>query len=359
MVRATTDLPLHHGKAPLWLTTRMNKLATQIFTILSEEHTPEWILQKIADPLWFQSLACLLGYDWHSSGTTTVLCGVLKTVDILGIKIVGGKGKTSRKAPQEIVKKGEELHLSSKDIDNLVYASKMSAKVDNCLVQDNHQLYHHSFFFSESGSWTVVQQGMNPQTRYARRYQWFNPSQFIEEPHSSITGIKTDTMDLTAKKSRECRKISLDVAKENPIRIRRYAEENQETLDTYIGIKSFVMPKTINWNALRTAYEVQPATYEELLHIKGMGPKTLRGLALVSEFTFGEPPSYKDPVKYSFAFGGKDGVPFPVERKAMDEVTEILKEAINESNLGKKDKIEALKRLVNASQSTLLPVQNR
>jgi hypothetical protein len=235
----------------------------------------------------------------------------------------------------------------------------MSAKVDNCLVQDNHQLYHHSLFFSESGSWTVVQQGMNPNTKYARRYQWFNPSQFVEEPHNSITGVKTDTMDLTAKQSRECRKISLDVAKENPMRIRRYTDKNQQTLDSLMGIKSYIMPKTINWNALRTAYEVQPTTYEELLHIKGMGPKTVGALALVAEFTFGEPPSYKDPVKYSFAFGGKDGVPFPVERKAMDEVTEILKSAINESNLGKKDKIEALKRLVNASQSTLLPKQNK
>ncbi len=344
-VKSTTDLPLHYGKAPHWLTSRMNKLATQIFAILSEEHNPDWILQKIADPLWFQSLCCLLGYDWHSSGTTTVLCGVLKSVDIPGITVVGGKGKTSRKTPEEIIKKGEGLSLSTPEIDALVYASKMTAKVDNCLVQDNHQLYHHSMFFSETGSWTVVQQGMNPETRYARRYQWFNPSQFIEEPHQGITGVETETMDLTAVKSRECRKISLDVARENPMRIRRYVHENQETLDSYLGIKSFVMPETINWKALREAYEVQPTTYEKLIEIKGMGPKTLRGLALVSEFTFGESPSYKDPVRYSFAFGGKDGVPFPVERKAMDEVTSILENAIKESELGKKDKIELLKQL--------------
>jgi hypothetical protein len=346
-VKSTTDLPLHYGKAPHWLTTRMNKLATQIFTILGEEHDPDWILQKIADPLWFQSLCCLLGYDWHSSGTTTVLCGVLKSVDIPGITVVGGKGKTSKKTPEEIIKKGEGLSLSTQEIDALVYASRMTAKVDNCLVQDGHQLYHHSMFFSESGSWTVVQQGMNSMTRYARRYQWFNPSQFIEEPHQGITGVETETMDLTAVKSRECKKISLDVARENPMRIRRYVHENQETLDSYLGIKSFVMPKTINWKALREAYEVQPNTYEKLIGIKGMGPKTLRGLALVSEFTFGEPPSYKDPVKYSFAFGGKDGVPFPVEREAMDEVTSILENAIKESELGKKDKLKLLKQLSN------------
>lgn len=343
-VRSTTDLPLHYGKAPPWLTSRMTKLASNIFAILREEYKPDWILQKIADPLWFQSLCCLLGYDWHSSGTTTVLCGVLKSVDIPGIKVAGGKGKTSRKTPEEIVKKGEELTLSSKRIDTLVHASKIAAKVDNCLVQDNHHLYHHTMFFSES-SWTIVQQGMNPQTRYARRYQWFNPPQFIEEPHQGITGVETDTMDLTAKKSRECRKTSLDVAKENPMRIRRYVTENQETLDPYIGIKSFVMPKTINWKALRKAYEIQPHSFQELLEIQGMGPKTLRGLALVAEFTFGAPPSYKDPVKFSFAFGGKDGVPFPVERKAMDEVTSILKDAVEESTLGKKDKVEALKRI--------------
>lgn len=351
-VRSTTDLPLHHGKAPRWLTTRMTGLASQIFAILSEEHTPDWILEKIAEPLWFQSLCCLLGYDWHSSGTTTVLCGVLKSTEISGIKVAGGKGKTSRKAPQEIEKKGEELGLSSQKIDSLVHASKMTAKVDNCLVQDGHNLYHHSMFFSESGSWTVVQQGMNPQTKYARRYQWFNPSGFIEEPHKGITGPKTGkVLNLTAKESRECRKISLDVAKENPMRIRRYVHENQETLDSYLGISSYIMPKTINWSALRKAYEMQPATYRELLEIKGMGPKTVRGLALVSEFTFGTPPSYKDPVKFSFAFGGKDGVPFPVEREAMDEVTRILKEAIEESKLGKKEKIKALKRISRISNS--------
>lgn len=345
-MKSTTDLPLHHGKAPHWLTTRMSKLAAQIFAILCTEHNPEWVLQRIADPLWFQSLCCLLGYDWHSSGTTTVLCGVLKTIDIPGINVVGGKGKTSRKAPQEIVKKGEHCNLSSKTIQTLVYASKMTAKVDNSLVQDGHHLYHHTMFFSESGSWTVVQQGMNPKTKYARRYQWYTPSQLIEEPHNGITGQKTpEVMNLTAKKSRECRTISLDVAKENPMRIRRYTEENQQTLDQYTGIKSYVMPKTINWGALKAAYEIQPDTYQDLVSIKGMGPKTLRGLALVSEFTFGEPPSYKDPVKYSFAFGGKDGVPFPVERKAMDTVTEILKQAVEESNIGKKDKIKMLKKI--------------
>ncbi len=345
-VRSTTDLPLHHGKAPRWLTTRMKELASQILALLSEEYSPDWILEKIADPLWFQSLCCLLGYDWHSSGTTTVLCGVLKSIDIPGIEVAGGKGKTSRKVPQETLKKGEELGLSSQKIDDLVHASKMAAKVDNCLVQDSHNLYHHSLFFSESGSWTVVQQGMNPHTRYARRYQWFNPSQFIEEPHKGITGPKTEKVtDLTAKESRECRKVSLDVAKENPVRIRRYVKENQETLDPYLGISSYVMPKTINWRVLRKAYELQPGTYQELLEIKGMGPKTIRGLALVAEFTFGAPPSYKDPVKYSFAFGGKDGVPFPVERKAMDEVTSVLKEIVKELTLGKKEKVEILKRI--------------
>jgi hypothetical protein len=350
-MRSTTDLPLHHGKAPSWLTIRMKALASQIFAILSDEYDAEWILQKIADPVWFQCLCCLLGYDWHSSGTTTVLCGVLKSVDIPGVNVVGGKGKTSRKVPQEITRKGEELNLSTKKINSLVHASKMTAKVDNCLVQDGHQLYHHSLFFSESGSWTVVQQGMNPTTKYARRYQWSNPSQFIEEPHKGITGEKAyKVMDLTAKESRECRKVSLDVAKENPMRIRRYAHENQETLDHYVGIKSYVMPKSINWNALRKAYETQPETFEELISIKGMGPKTLRGLALVSEFTFGESPSHKDPVRFSFAFGGKDGVPFPVERKAMDEVTEILSQVIQEAALGKKDKLNALKRIAALNQ---------
>lgn len=353
-MRSTTDLPLHHGKAPSWLTARMTKLATQIFTLLSEEHPPSWILERIADPLWFQSLACLLGYDWHSSGTTTVLCGVLKSIDIPSIKVAGGKGKTSRKAPQEIVKKGEELNLSTRKIESLIHASKMSAKVDNCLIQDGHQLYHHSMFFSESGDWAVVQQGMNPQTRYARRYQWFNPTQFVEEPHRGITGLKAEkVMNLTAKESKECREVSLDIAKENPMRLRTYVadHQHQQTLDPYVGISSYVMPETINWKALKAAHEFQPQTYEALVELQGMGPKTLRGLAAVAEFTFGAPPSYKDPVKFSFAFGGKDGVPFPVEREAMDEVTSLLKQAVEEAKVGQKEKMYALKRLANLTSS--------
>jgi hypothetical protein len=324
----------------------MKMLAAQILIILSDEHSPEWIVEKIADPVWFQSLCCLLGYDWHSSGTTTVLCGILKSITIPGVTVAGGKGKLSKKAPQEIIEKGEESNISSQTLDSLVRASKMTAKVDNCLVQDGHQLYHHSIFFTESGTWAVVQQGMNLRTYYARRYQWYNSPQFIEQPHTGITGSRTsDVIDLTARESRECRETSLDIAKENPMKIRRYAHESQQTLDHYVGIKSFVMPKTIHWKALKKAYEMQPDTYEELVEIKGMGPKTLRGLALVSEFTFGEPPSYEDPVKFSFAFGGKDGVPFPVEREAMDEVIAVLKEAVEELHLGKTEKMKMFHRL--------------
>jgi hypothetical protein len=324
----------------------MKMLAAQILIILSDEHSPEWIVEKIADPVWFQSLCCLLGYDWHSSGTTTVLCGILKSITIPGVTVAGGKGKLSKKAPQEIIEKGEESNISSQTLDSLVRASKMTAKVDNCLVQDGHQLYQHSIFFTESGTWAVVQQGMNLRTYYARRYQWYNSPQFIEQPHTGITGSRTsDVIDLTARESRECRETSLDIAKENPMKIRRYAHESQQTLDHYVGIKSFVMPKTIHWKALKKAYEMQPDTYEELVEIKGMGPKTLRGLALVSEFTFGEPPSYEDPVKFSFAFGGKDGVPFPVEREAMDEVIAVLKEAVEELHLGKTEKMKMFHRL--------------
>jgi hypothetical protein len=324
----------------------MKMMAAQILLILSDEHSPEWIVEKIADPLWFQSLCCLLGYDWHSSGTTTVLCGILKSITIPGITVTGGKGKLSRKTPSEILEKGEKGNISSEKLDSLVRASKMTAKVDNCLVQDGHQLYHHSLFFTESGAWTVVQQGMNVHTKYARRYQWHNSSQFIEDPHTGITGSRiSGVMDLTARESKDCRDTSLDIAKENPMKIRRYAQESQQNLDHYIGIKSYVMPKTIHWKALKNAYELQPATYEELVEIKGMGPKTLRGLALVSEFTFGEPPCYEDPVKYSFAFGGKDGVPFPVEREAMDEVIRVLKEAVEELHLGKKEKMKMFRRL--------------
>jgi len=360
-------LPLHYGKAPRWLVIRMRELAKEIVTIIIDEYGTDDFLKRISDPFWFQALGCVLGYDWHSSGVTTVVTGVLKQAVVPedhGIAVCGGKGKVSRQTPLEIGNIGERFDFSSEKIQNLQYASKMSAKVDNTAIQAGYQLYHHAFFLAEDGKWAVIQQGMCPQDRTARRYHWLsdNAKNFVVEPHDAIVGdVKHDiVLDMTAKESESCRKTSVDITKEKPKKIKRmimsirpaYQKSLREWMPKTSGktwreypIDVLSMPRNMNWKALSEAYEFKPHNYEELLGFKGMGPATVRGLALIAELIYGEKPSWKDPVKYSFAYGGKDGVPHPVNRRAMDESIRILKLAIQEAKIGNKERMRSLHRL--------------
>ena len=361
------ELPLHRGKAPQWLVERMIKLAKEIVIIIVDEYGRDVFLQRVSDPYWFQAFGCVLGYDWHSSGVTTVVTGVLKTAlkdEDLGIAVCGGKGKLSRETLSEIVKVGEAFNLSTDKINNLQYASRMSAKVDNAAIQDGYPLYHHAFFVTEDGKWAVIQQGMNINDRTARRYHWLSDQikSFVVEPHKAIVSDtrRPIVLDMTAKESEECRKTSVDVAKERTEKVARMFKmmrpAYQRSLQEWIPeirdkkwedyITEFLsMPFSINWKALRRAYEIQPKNYEELLGIKGIGPSTVRGLALVAEIIYGSKPSWKDPVKYSFAYGGKDGVPYPVNRRAMDESIRILREAVEKAQLGDRERLKMLQKL--------------
>jgi hypothetical protein len=341
----------------------MVKLADSISEFVILEYNEDELLSRLSDPFWFQAFSCVLGYDWHSSGTTTVTCGALKMAlkpERHGIYVAGGKGKTSRNAPNEIVNGCDVFGLSTINSEELVYSSKMSAKVDNTAIQDSYQLYHHVFIFTEKGKWCVIQQGMNPENKYARRYHWLSDriESFVDEPHNAIVGEKGGkiTLDMTSHLSEEARKISVDLIRENPRKLKgmvgTFRKPGQSSLRKY-GLEIFenpkisalVMPRNINWNAVRGAYEFQPKDYEEMLSIRGLGPRTVRSLALISELVYGKPPSWKDPVKFSFAVGGKDGVPYPVDRKAMDESIEILRGGIEEAKLGKKEKLRAFERL--------------
>ena len=362
------ELPLHGGRAPAWLVKRMIKLANCIVAVILEEYGHDAFLKRLSDPYWFQALGCVLGYDWHSSGVTTVLTGVLKSAidpSEFGLAVCGGKGRASKRTPSEIGSAGETLGLSSNNIDKLKYASRMSAKIDNSALQDGYQLYHHAFFLTEDGCWAVIQQGMNADNRTARRYHWFSEHlrNFVVEPHSAIISEDRSlfALNMTAQESEGCRKVSVDIVKENPKKLARnlslLRRTSQRMLDEWMpndekteilpSQRFLSMPIRINWKAVRRAYEFQPRNYEELLSIKGIGPSTVRGLALISELIYGEEPSWKDPVKYSFAYGGKDGVPFPVDRKAMDESIEILKEAIKNAKMEKREKLRSLQKLRN------------
>jgi hypothetical protein len=345
----------------------MIRLAREIVAIIVDEYGREIFLQRVSDPYWFQALGCVLGYDWHSSGVTTVVTGVLKTAlkdEGFGVAICGGKGKASRETLSEIIKVGETFNLSTGKIESLQYASKMSAKVDNTAIQAGYPLYHHAFFVTEDGKWAVIQQGMNVNDRTARRYHWLsdNVENFVVEPHKAIVGdVKRPiVLDMTAKESEECRKASVDIAKERTEKVARMFKmirpACQRSLQEWIPhvptkewkdyVAEFLsMPFTINWKALKRAYETQPRNYEELLGVRGIGPSTVRGLALVAEIIYGDKPSWRDPVKYSFAYGGKDGVPYPVDRKAMDESISMLREAVEKARLGNRERLNMLQKL--------------
>ncbi len=358
------NLPLHYGQAPRWLFKRMVSLSKGIIEVLIFEYGQDEFLKRISDPFWFQALSCVLGYDWHSSGTTTVTCGALKEAlnpQEYGIAIAGGKGRASRKTLQDIEKNGEQFSLTTHSIKELQYSSRMSAKIDNSAIQDGHNLYHHVLIFSENKKWAVIQQGMNDQTNYARRYHWLsdNIDNFVCEPHDAIIGDiqQEKVLNMTANQSKSAQKISVDLVNDGLTNLKnKWAEltlhPNQRTLDNFLynkktkkPINYLSMPRKINWLRMKEFYDFQPKNYEELLSINGVGPNTVRALALISDLIYGERPSWSDPVKYSFTVGGKDGVPYPVDRKAMDESTEIIRQGINQAKIGNKDKINALKRL--------------
>jgi hypothetical protein len=277
------------------------------------------------------------------------------------LAVCGGKGKTSRKAPEEIAQLGDRFSLSTSTIETLQYASRMSAKVDNTAIQAGYQLYHHAFFMAETGDWAVVQQGMSDQDRTARRFHWLSEhvQNFVVEPHDAIVGDakRAVALDMTAKDSENCRKASSDLAKEKPERLIRLLKSVRPARQTSLhkwmpegkgkdyAVEWLSMPKTLNWKLASRIYEFSPKNYEELLSVRGVGPATVRGLALIAELIYGAAPSWKDPVKYSFAYGGKDEVPYPVDRKAMDQSIEILEDAIGNAKIGNDEKLKSLKRL--------------
>jgi len=368
------DLPLHPGVAPKWLFERMVKLSRAICEVLLYEYGKDELFRRLSDPFWFQAFSCVLGFDWHSSGCTTVTCGALKEAvdpELHGFAVVGGKGKTSLRTLDEIEEIASIFSLSTDKVERLKYSSKMAAKVDNAALQDGHQLYHHVMFFSEEGKWAVIQQGMDTNNKYARRYHWLsdNIKSFVTEPHNAIVGsVRYEkVLDMTSKKSEEAQKVSLDLVRDSISSLKRdWAElirpSYQKSLDEWLDeenkkplkpIDFLRMPRNINWSAVKKAYEFQPINYEEFLSIKGVGPSTVRALALISDLIYGAKPSWKDPVKYSFAVGGKDGVPFPVDRKAMDESVDVLKKCIEDAKIGNREKLRSLKRLQSFIKPTI------
>lgn len=372
-----STLPLHFGKAPIWLFSRMKRLAREITITIVEEYGPNEMLNRVADPYWFQAFGSVLGFDWHSSGLTTTACGALKEgikgiEKDLGLFIAGGKGGRSRKTPKEIEEWGSKVSLKSSP-QKLIYASRMSAKVDSTAIQDGYQLYHHNFFFTREGKWAVVQQGMPTNSysnksqwsyfntsQYARRYHWLsdsvfskaNPTKqehFVDEPGNAICDnrIQYKVLNLTSKKSEKARKVIKELAQENPYKIMKEITKMQKL---HLGSGHDILvrdlnPKSIEKITLKT-YERQPQNFEQLLGIKGVGPKAIRALTLISELTYGTKADWQDPVKYSFAHGGKDGIPYPVDKVTYEQSIQALKKAINKSRVERSEKKKMFMKLL-------------
>jgi uncharacterized protein len=378
---STINLPLHGGHAPSYLVRRMVKLSYSISKVIVDEYGPHELLRRLADPLWFQAFGCVLGFDWHSSGVTTVVTGVLKQSlkdDVQAISVAGGKGRKSTQTKYDIPRLAEShYNLSSRKIEDLLYASKMAAKIDNAVIQDGYSLYHHVILFDNKGNWTIVQQGMNPSNRMARRYHWIseNLKSFVSEPHAGIISTRkgTNVLDMTSRTSVENQKISLELARGGVDHLKssvykvamatNVSENKDKNLDSWVelnafennnqkgshNIESYEMPRKLNWDAFRRCYDIQPKNYEQLISLPGIGPASVRALSLIGEIIFGTKASWQDPVKYNFAHGGKDGVPYPVARRTYDKSISYLSSAIEGAEIEREQRILALRKLAEFS----------
>lgn len=344
----SADLPLHYGYVPQWLAERMAKLGLAIVENIVIDYGKDEVLRRLSDPFWFQSLGAVMGMDWHSSGITTSVMGALKRAinphsRELGIYICGGKGKHSKQTPAELLKISESTGL---DGNYLVKCSKLSAKIDNTAIQDGFQLYTHNFILSDTGKWAVVQQGMSDASSTARRYHWHSEqlTSFVDDPHTSIYGKNTGLiLNMTDKLADTSRNGVMQIAAENPEMMIR--EISKLVMPNHHDVKAKDVDLKRLGAVLWLAHEKQPTDFEDLLLLQGLGPRTLQSLALVSEVIHGTPSRFKDPARFSFAHGGKDGHPFPVPITVYDETISTLQNAVYKSKLGLSEKNEAIKRL--------------
>ena len=341
-------LPLHFGKMPSWFTERMGLMGNAIVESVVDNYGKSEVLTRMSDPNWFQALGAVMGMQWNSSGVTAAVLGSLKPqinpkANDLGLYILGGKGKYGWSVPNQVRRISDKHNLNG---DELAKSSQLTSRVDNNAVQDGYNLYQQYFIVTDEGEWTSITQGMNKNTRRARRYHWHSPTvkSFVETPHTGIVGEKGQpVLNLTDSKADMLRTNMVGLTKEKP----------SEVLGHY---KDIVMPnrhdvreEDVNMtrlgSVLNMAYNSDIDNFEDLVMMKGVGPRTLKSLAMVSEVVHGDASRFEDPARFSFAIGGKDGRPHPIDTKAMDETIDMLQTSVDKSKLGDKDKSRAIKRL--------------
>lgn len=344
----TADLPLHGGRVPAWLAERMTLLGTAISECVIEAYGPSEYLTRLSDPFWFQALGAVMGMDWHSSGITTSVLGALKRglnprFSELGFTICGGRGRHSRRTPDELVEFASHTGLDGTE---LARTSRLTARIDNNAVADGFQLYLHSFVIHKSGEWAVVQQGMNEGNRLARRYHWHSASvrDFVADPHTAIVGKPQGTiLNLVDARAEKAQKALLAIAHE-PVE-----SSLDEVRRLIMPAHHDVRPADVDLKrlgaVLAVAHEQDLRDFASLLLVEGLGPRTLQSLALVAEVVHGAPSRFADPARFSFAHGGKDGHPFPVPLKTYDESLGVLRRALDAAKLGHTEKLEGFRRL--------------
>jgi hypothetical protein len=342
------DLPLHGGRVPPWLAERMTKLGTAIVEAILHHYGHSELLSRLADPFWFQALGSVMGMDWHSSGITTSVMGALKRglapkADDLGIYICGGRGKHSRKTPDELRVIAERKSL---DGEALVQSSRLTARIDNNAIADGFQIYLHTLILSAEGEWTVVQQGMNESSGMARRYHWHSTAvrDFTSEPHTGIVGEHQGViMNLVDAEAKPAQSALLAITKEAPDATLRTARQlllprRHEVREQDIDLKRL-------GSVLAVAHEREFRDFASLLLLENLGPRTLQSLALIAEVVHGAPTRFSDPARFSFALGGKDRHPFPVPLKTYDESITVLRASLDAAKVGDREKVEGFRRL--------------
>ncbi len=356
----SADLPLHGGHVPQWLRQRMETLGRLVVETVVLHYGRDELMRRLAEPFWFQSFGAVMGMDWHSSGITTSVLGALKrglqpVADDLGLYVCGGRGRHSRRTPQELLALGERSGLAG---DELARTSRLVAKVDSAAVQDGFELYLHNFIAAADGAWVVVQQGMSPERRLARRYHWHSlqADDLVDEPHTAIEGVPVgEIVNLTDRRAGEARTAQLELITRGPDRLvdevarLRGHRVTQPLPHLDLPAHHEVLASDVDLRrlhgTLRAVADAGPADFADLLLHKGVGARALLSVAMVAEVVHGAPCRFEDPGRFSLALGGKDGHPFPVPLEVYDETIGVLRRALEAARLGNEERLDAMKRL--------------
>lgn len=349
----SADLALMRGHIPHWLYERMKRLCLAIVESILTEYGPQELVARLSDPFWFQSFGAVIGMDWNSSGVTTAVTRALKDAinpqaKALGLYVCGGKGKASMKTPDELRQVGDRTGL---DADALARCSKLSAKVDNTAIQDGYQLYLHSFIVTQGGHWTVIQQGMKTGQRSARRYHWHSEglTSFVDDPHTAVCGDpQGQILNLATASAQPTRGGILEIAHQTPVHTLQTLRKL--TVPSHYGIKAGDVDMRRLGAVLELAQDNPAERFEDLLMLRGLGPRTLQSLTLVSEVIHGTPSRFSDPARFAFAHGSKGSRPFPIATHVYDQTIETLRKAVDMARIGEVERCKAISKLARLAE---------